>query len=364
MKTQLPQKFTEMHPTWVVAAVALCLYARTIGFSFLDWDDLIFIVNNPVLAHVSFENLGRILTPGGIDGEWLYVPVTYLSYFAESAIFGGPNSQSAHMINAVLHALNGMLVLRLARRLKLGLPAAIAAAILFVVHPLQVEAVAWAMGRKDLLATLACLIAIECWQRDTTRAPWFAAVAVGVAVLAKPTAVILPAILVLMDWHQHALTKKRLVQLLPSIVGAVVLLIVNLRLGSGIGGMDLSRNAGRLWHLPWAICDFLQRFLLLQPPDFLYLPHRLTPDTISISVYLACLVIIATVYIAYRTNQRRFLFGILFAVITAAPIANVFFASKIFITADRYTYLPLVGITIAMASLPLRRFSWIPAILL
>ena len=98
-----------------------------------------------------------------LGGRWaMAAPLRYLSYLVDAHLGGGVPA-AYHATNVALHALAGVLVSRLARRLGASALGALAAGLLFVSHPLAVEAVAYVSGRRDLLATLLGIAAVAAW---------------------------------------------------------------------------------------------------------------------------------------------------------------------------------------------------------
>ena len=136
-----------------VAGVAIALTARTIGFA-LVFDDRSLLGPEGPLA------LGNGVLP--------YRPVRYLSYLVDS-IVGGGAPWAYHATNVALHAIAGVLVTRIARRLGASSVAALAAGLLFVTHPLGVEAVAYVAGRRDLLVTVLGSAALLAWTSSAGR---------------------------------------------------------------------------------------------------------------------------------------------------------------------------------------------------
>ena len=185
----------------VVAGASIAAFARTVGHGFLIWDDRSFIAANPLIAHPSGANLVALWTTPLYD---LYAPLTYTLWELLSAVFG-PQPWAFHLTNVTLHTLNACAVYALLRQLLQDDPAnaALAGALLFAVHPLQTEAVAWASATKDLLSALFALIAIRQYLlfRDSGRRRVYlaASAAFACALLAKPAAVFVPAVVVILD---------------------------------------------------------------------------------------------------------------------------------------------------------------------
>jgi hypothetical protein len=191
----------------LVALVALAVYASTLSYQFV-YDDRYVIVLNTRLHDLAnwWEIIVQPWWPAG-----LYRPFTSLTFAANWALGQGAPF-GFHLVNVLVHAAASALVWVLASRL-MPLPAALAGALLFAVHPVHVEAVASVVGRAETLATLFVLLAALCYLRygdpggeeartaARRRGAGFGALAAGVLALAsKESAFALPAILLVVDW--------------------------------------------------------------------------------------------------------------------------------------------------------------------
>lgn len=183
-------------PAIIVVVAVLAVFGRTVGFGFTDWDDDTNIYRNPGVLMPSWDALAAFWTAPYAN---LYVPLVYTTFMAEAwlgRLLTGEFAPSLfHATNVVLHALSAAAVLRLLRP-RLPLAAAVGGALLFAVHPLQAEAVAWATGRKDVLSGCLMLWSMERFDRhlaDGGRGRYAAATALfALALLAKPAAVVAP----------------------------------------------------------------------------------------------------------------------------------------------------------------------------
>jgi len=142
----------------VVAAVA-AVYANTLGNSFV-FDDNSSIVRNAVVQNL---DVGAIFTTPSWWGRHMmekgYRPLTTLS-FALNHVVGGFDPVGYHLVNLVLHALVSLLVFAIVLRLGGHAGAALLSGLLFAVHPLNTEAVAWVTGRAELMSALFVLLAL------------------------------------------------------------------------------------------------------------------------------------------------------------------------------------------------------------
>jgi Tfp pilus assembly protein PilF len=202
----------------VVLVLAICIvYGRTCTFDFTLWDDPQNVSQNPLLNPPGLAHMGEFWCR---PYENLYIPVTYSlwSALASLAWLEQPDAQQNHLnpylfhcFNLLLHVLCALAVWGLVRRLVKNEWAALAGAMVFALHPLQVETVAWISGARDLLAVLFALLAATCFLRAMQSRERPARVGfhlLGVllftlAILCKPTVVELPLIvLVLARWEK------------------------------------------------------------------------------------------------------------------------------------------------------------------
>lgn len=190
--------------TWaaaaVLAAATLVLYAGVRGHAFLHFDDDLYVTDNPqVLAGLGGRGVAWALTTLHA-ANWH--PLTWLSHMADVTLFGlEPGAH--HLVNAAIHAVNAGLLLLVLARLT-GAPArSAAAALLFAVHPLRVEAVAWVAERKELLGALFGLLMLAAYvryaRRPSARRYLLVLAAFAASLLSKPTWVTAPFLLLLLD---------------------------------------------------------------------------------------------------------------------------------------------------------------------
>ena len=154
-------------PLPVLLVIVLVVLGPLCTHQFLDYDDSINIYANAEVTNFSLSNLLRFWQRPYIN---LYIPVTYnlwslltaLSAYLPAGTPGQPNTYLFHSVNLLLHLLGASTLLRILQRLFANTWAAWAGALLFAIHPVQVEPVAWATGLKDVLSGLLALLAV--WQ--------------------------------------------------------------------------------------------------------------------------------------------------------------------------------------------------------
>jgi len=352
----------------------LALYAPVGGFGFAAYDDDVYVSGN---RHV----LGG-LTPAGVRwalttfecGNWH--PLTWISHMFDITLFG-KNPGAHHLVSVALHAASTALLLLLLRAMT-GLTAAAAlVAALFGLHPLRVESVAWIAERKDVLSVTLWLLAAGAYLRHCRRPSAAGILPVAglyaLALMAKPMPVTFPFVLLLLDfwplgrtrgagaipWTRLVLEKAPLVALAAA--SSVVTFIAQ-RAGGAVVALSVRSFGERLENTLVSYGWYAQSFIRPARLSVLYSwPAEGWP---AWQVALAALFCLGATAGALRMALRRpFLaVGWLWYLGTLVPVIGLVQVGGQ-PRADRYTYLPTIGLAIAavwgMASLarsrPLRR---------
>ncbi len=336
-------------------AVTLILYAPVVRFEFIRYDDPGYVVLNPrVSTGLSWSNVGWALTAFEV-GNWH--PLTLISHMTDVSIFG-MHPGAHHAVNATLHAANAALLF-LFWNLATGRPwPSLLAAGLFAVHPLNVESVAWVAQRKSVLCMLfviASLLAYAGWTRHA--GPTRYALALGffvAALMSKPMAVSMPALLLLLDvwpFARMAPVRRLLLEKVPFTVVAVAASVVAWEAQRSGGALGTFRDypigvraADAVFAGGWYV------FRMLWPRNLsLFYPTTLGPHA-AIEVAGSLLLMAAvTALVALLGRSRRYLvLGWGWYLAALAPVLGlVQFGTQI--VADRYAYLALIGPFAAIA---------------
>jgi tetratricopeptide (TPR) repeat protein len=341
-------------PLLLVLAVGV-LYAQTARHQFVEYDTSVYLTANPrVLAGLSLDGARWVFTHF-LAANWH--PLTWLSHMLDVELFG--LRPAGHQLeNAAWHATNALLVLALFTRLGLSRAFAFAGALLFAVHPLRVESVAWIVERKDLLCAffgLASLLAWLSWSRD--RAAWKLAAALALyacSLMSKSMLVTLPCLLVLLEWWPLGRTSWR-----PRRSDLATLAFLALALGSAILTVRAQASFGAVqgfstWPLALRIENSLEACVW-------YLAHTIWPAGLAffypwarhelqiLPLLLAAALLGALGLGAWRARGRQpvLLFGWLWFVVTLVPVIGLVQVGAQ-AHADRYTYLPCLGLILAL----------------
>ncbi len=190
-------------PTLLVALVTASIFLPALANDFVNWDDPIMLRDNPLLREVSWSSVVEVWTKPVLG---LYTPLSYTLWLFVAGVSriatGHLTPALFHALNIALHATCAALVFTLLDQLFQRRWPAFIGALLFALHPLQVEPVAWIAGMNNLLAALWSLAALNLYIRgirNPSRTAFAASVLCAtLAMLSKPTAVVLPILAIVL----------------------------------------------------------------------------------------------------------------------------------------------------------------------
>jgi tetratricopeptide (TPR) repeat protein len=363
-----------------VAVVTFIAFAPSLLNQFIDWDDLENFVANPSYRGLGFAQLKWMWTTV-LLGHW--VPITWMTFGIDYLLWG-INPAGYHLTNVLLHAANAAVLYLVARRLltaamppvggddplawRLG---AALAALLFAVHPLRVESVAWVTERRDVLSGLFFLVAILAYLRDAERAgdglrrrPWYW-VALGsfaLALLSKAIVVTLPIVLVALDvyplrrlghgaagWWSPA-ARRRWAEKIPFVLASAVVIPVALvaaRAGGNLVSIGKFGIVDRLAVSLYGLAFYLWKTIVpLELSPFYPLGTPVVP--LSAPYVVSGLVVAAITGLVILARRRHPGLGGMWLVyvVTLLPMSGIF-QNGPQVAADRYSYLPSLALAIA-----------------
>lgn len=332
-----------------ILALTFLVYARSLGNAFVNFDDGLLIYGNEMIRGITPRTLRQIFT--SYDPE-LYIPLTFLSYQINYLI-GGLDPFVYHLTNVLLHAGNAILVSWVVWLLSGKKKAAAAAGLLFAVHPLHVEAVAWASARKDLLSAFFFLLALGTYLAH--RAPgngrsmgryWMSVLWMFLGCLSKVTVIMLTPVLFLFDlreegrWRWGHVKEKTPFIALSAVFGIVALF--------GKTG-NTSLLLEKILIGCKAIAFSLQKLFAPTGLSVLY-PYTqpislATPDLFASVIVVAGVTLVA---VALRRRLPDLLFAWGFFVLMLLPTITNFAKGAdaqrdVYFASDRYAYLSSLG---------------------
>jgi Flp pilus assembly protein TadD len=353
----------------IPAALTLCVFLPLLGNGFVNWDDQANFLDNPHYRGFGWSNLRWMFTTAHLGH---YIPITWLTLALDYTVWG-LNPAGYHLTSALLHAVNALLVYRLASALlaaagpststawdiRLG---AMAAALVFALHPQRVESVAWATERRDvtvgffaLLTVLAYLRAVResVEGRLNQRWYWTSVGLFAMALLSKSLVIGLPLVLFVLDLyplrrrpaaHPRGLGRAvwlGLIEKWPFLALSGAVGVLMLALGAHRGNMtalDALSLGQRLAITAYGLVFYLWKAVIPWPLSPLYtLFHPVVPWDPVYLVPMVVVTIVTGILIAVRRRWPAGLAAWIVYVALVLPISGLFHNGPQ-ITADRYTY--------------------------
>jgi protein O-mannosyl-transferase len=346
-----PPDASRLWPVLVLALLVLAVYAQTLGHAFVHWDDGEYVFENPaVKGGLSLAAVKWALTAFHA-GTWM--PITWLSYLADVSIHG-LRPVGFHATNVLLHLLNVILLYLLLRRLTKAAGLCFWAAALYAVHPLNAEAVAWVADRKDLLAAPFLWLSIGAYLRWVERPGPGRYLGIlllyALALMCKPVVMTFPVLLLLLDiWPLRRPPDwgRRLWEKLPFFGLSVASLAVTYAAQRQAGAVSSFAEIPLSLRLANALTS-CARYLgdVVWPLRLAAFYPFMRPQAGWIAV--AVLVLGVATWLAWRARRRQpaLLTGWLWYLVALVPsIGLVQIGSHA--RADRFLYIPLVGVVLA-----------------
>lgn len=343
----------------LLIALNLVVYAPAWDYGFLSWDDPLYVRDNAEVARgLTWRGFLWAFTTGHA-ANWH--PLTWLSHMLDVQFFG-MDAGLHHLTNILLHIANTLLLFwALVRMTGTWRPGAIVAA-LFAVHPLHVESVAWISERKDVLSAFFCMLTLHAYihyaRRPAARRYAIVLVLFALGLMAKPMLVTVPVLLLLLDfwplgraglakgqghtWVRLAWEKAPLLAL--SAVSSIVTLLVQMR--GGAVADPVTDPLG--YRIANALVSYAVYIAKTFWPAGLAVHYPYT--VVSWWPALGSLLLLGVLtFLSFRLARKhpQFLVGWFWYLIALLPVIGLIrFGDQA--RADRYTYLPLIGLFIVV----------------
>lgn len=365
----------------LVIVITLLVYLNVLGAGFVNVDDPDYVLNNPLIRQIDANTVTSAFS-GAHLGWWM--PLTWLSLSIDYH-FWGLNPLGYHLTNILLHALNAGLTALIAGRviMLVGLDeedgetqyryfvAVVLAALLWSLHPLRVESVAWVTERKDVLNGLFSLGALYCYLvysglREEKKGYAWSCYALSLllfflSLMAKSVSVVLPLILLTLD--RYLLGRLRsgnmlpvLLEKVPFLAGSIVLTVATLVLADqqqylvSYDAFPLTQRLAVSGNAIWEYCRMLVLPLNLSP-------FNVIPDPVPPVYAIKAVMVTIAIILAIRSRRLPLAKACLLCFLLPLLPVLAFFQNGDQAFADRFTYLPSLAPLIA-ASLLLSRFSF------
>jgi hypothetical protein len=332
---------------WLLCLIALGItaicFSPMLKNGFTNWDDDFYVIQNMLLRGPDWKGIFTMPVVAN------YHPLTVAS-LAINYQLTELDPSSYLLFNFILHLANTGLVfyfifLLSDKKIWVGF----FVALVFGIHPMHVESVAWIAERKDVLYTLFFLISlIQYWkylQSGSRAGYWFCFLFFLLSLLSKPAAVILPLLLFLLDyWKSRPFKKAVVLEKIPFLILSVIFGIITLRIQSSTAITNL--DTFPLWIRPFFSCYTLMIYFLR-----FFSPHPLSAfhpypniDEARVVIYSSAAFVIALMIATWLLRKNKFfVFGILFYLINLLLVLQVITVGST-IVSERYTYMPYIGL--------------------
>ena len=344
-----------MLPILGILVLTFVLFSGTLQYDFVNWDDPLNILENPHLQTFDWQSIKGIFSSTVIGN---YNPLTILTFAIEKAIFG-LNPMVFHLNNVLLHLICVFLVYRIALLLKLSPMAAALVALLFGIHPMRVESVAWITERKDVLFGAFYLGAIFQYIRylnsNRTNQKILASMIILfiLSLFSKIQAVALPLSFLAIDyWFKRPINWRLVIEKIPYFI---------LSLAVGLLGIYLLSKEGSLEEL--STYTFIDRLFIGGYSYLIYLakfifPYAMSPlyaypESLSLPFYIGTAISIGIaggVIYGFTKGYRVLVFAFAFFTFNVFFVLQIVGAGQGFL-ADRFTYIPYLGLFIGLGYL-------------
>lgn len=361
----------------VLALFTLAVFARSLPYAFVDWDDQQFVYNNPdVLRGLSWSGVVYAFAIHAPS----YHPLAFLSHMLDVSLFGlNPIGHRLH--NLIEHAASVALLMLLLHRLTGSVWRAFVVAGIFAIHPLRVESVVWISERKDVSSMLLMLLTLHAYisyiraGAGPRRRWWYAAVVVlyALSLLAKPMAVTLPGVMLLLDywplrrWRPElsqvdsraaevseglpprATLLRLFIEKIPLVALSVIsswLTFLCQQIGGALAPVERFSISVRIVNVLGSVAAYFGQFFW---PTRLAVVYPMRPLAAWPLALLGAAMLLVLTGIALQQRRRRpvIAVGWFWYLGTLVPVIGIVQVGGQSM-ADRYTYLPMIGPTIAL----------------
>lgn len=344
---------------FLAAAVAM-VFGQTVRFGFVNFDDDVYVTKNPeVTGGLTWKGIAWAFTHV-YSSNWH--PLTWLSHMLDCQCYG-LNPGGHHLTNVLLHGANVILLFLILRQMTGFLWRSAFVAAVFAVHPLRVESVAWIAERKDVLSGLFFMLTVWAYVRYVRRAGSLGrylvvALMLGLALMSKPMAVTLPLVLLLLDYWplnrfgealnvpgQRGNVWRLVLEKVPlAALSGIVCVITVLAQHAAISPQPLALRLGN------ALVSYAAYVKQMFDPTRLAVLYPYPEYGLALGQVLASaalLLAISAVALFRRRREPWILFGWLWYIGMLVPVIGILQAGSQ-ARADRYTYLPQIGLYIVL----------------
>jgi tetratricopeptide (TPR) repeat protein len=347
------------HPTgkWfrilLLSFVVFIVYKSVLDFKLVDWDDRIYLHETPMIKGLNWENVKLMFSEKVLRS---YNPLVLLSFAADYEIANG-KPEWCHGVNLFFHILNVLLVFACMKQFRFGNDVAGSIALLFGLHPLSVEAVAWVAGRKDMIYSFFYLLAWLFYLRFYTSRKkhlyLFSILFFVLSLFSKVQAITLPFVLILSEYMLSGEWKwKSLLNKLPFIILSIVFGIIAV-FGNELVAVKYTTIPTFSEKIIYSIMAFglyFQKVLVPVSQSAIYsFPELGSSEYNRLLITGGLTILIVVIVVAKTIKKQRMIGGGLILFVVSMSVVMHLFALNSALIYERFTYLGCLGIFISVA---------------
>ena len=359
--TCMPSALRTAAPALLLFLIAIAVYSPAFWHDFVIYDDPAYVTENPhILSGLTLEGIRWAFT-SGFESNWL--PLTRISHMLDVQIFG-LNPSGHHIVNALLHAASTTLLYFFLNRTTNSFWLSMATALFFGLHPLRVESVAWVSERKDVLCTLFGILTFNAYARYAQQPQIRSYLAVlfffALGLMSKPMLVSLPLLLLTLDWwplhrwksygadnkNQNRVTLRLITEKIPFLALAASSSLITYLVQQDAGTVTQTYTFFvRLERACVSYLVYLQKTIWPVKLAVIYPFSKYPPTILTIIASALILFVITILVFRFRWQAPYILTGWLWYLIAMLPVIGIIQVGQHSV-ADRYTYLPHIGVFI------------------
>lgn len=327
--------------------ILLCIvYYKLFSATFISWDDGEVLLNNTEVHQFDLKAFFSKYYVGN------YAPISMIAFSIDWLIFQG-DSVGHHLMSLIFHITNGFLVYYLCFFILKDKHKALLCAIIFCFHPLQVETVAWVSAKNNLVYSFFFLLSLIAYSKFIFKSSkkyfYFSFFFFVLSVLSKPSAICLPLVLIILNYllKTDFSFKKALLSAIPFFIISIILGIITIytrtedKFINASHAFDLHERIG---YAGYAIFQYVYKFILPFNLSVIY-PYPQNKIQSLIIGYIVILALFIICFKFYKSKQKLLIFSILFFIINLLLVLQFLPFGEV-LTADRYMYLPIIGLAI------------------
>jgi tetratricopeptide (TPR) repeat protein len=337
--------------SFLLSALVLLVYFKLFSANFISWDDSDVVLKNRDVHHFDLKAFFTNYYVGN------YAPISMVGFAIDWFIFHG-NAAGHHFMSLLFHIANGFLVYYLCNLLLKDTWKALICALIFSFHPLQVETVAWVSAKNNLVYSLFFLLGLISYSKfmlkGANRYYLFTLLFFVISVLSKPSAICFPLVLLLLDYllKEQLNFKSLIINKIPFFIIALVLGIATIYTRTEDKFINQNHAYAiheRIGYAGYAALQYVYKFFAPVNLSVIY-PY---PQNKMLSLVLGYAIIVVFAFGCYKLYASKYktaLYGFLFFIVNLLLVLQFVPFGEV-LTADRYMYLPIIGLSLIIVSL-------------